>query len=527
MLKIVKAVCAAALPMIFGLAWIPPEASAQLLSPAPGGIVVTITSPPSGARAGGAVTVAASVSNADSLGVAGVQFQLDGAALGAEDITAPYSVSWDTATASDGWHTLTAVARDPSGLQFSSDPVTVTVSNTPPPPAPVTRYEETDASVTYSAGWIQGDSGWPWSGGTTAYSRTPGAQATFTFTGTSVTWIGYRSGFGGIARVFVDGVFVSDVDLFARASNELRVPAFTMSGLTDSSHTLTIEVTGLKNQDSLADGQMDTLVVVDAFDVPGAPVSRLQETDPAVAYTAGWAGEDLGKTQWSGRFATVSTTAGAQAALTFNGTAISWIGYRGPDTGTARVYLDGVFAGEVDTYSATERVQDTVFTATGLADASHTLTIEATGLKNAASAGALIAVDAFDVTTLGTRFEQTDWSVTYAGDWTLANHNRAWSEGTMAESRTAGAQATVTFAGTSVSWIGARAPQTGIARIYLDGSFAAEVDTYAPTVGLQNTMFTAAGLADASHTLTIEVTGQKNPAATDLWIVVDAFDVRP
>jgi len=97
----------------------------------------------------------------------------------------------------------------------------------------------------------------------------------------------------------------------------------------------------------------------------------------------------------------------------------------------------------------------------------------------------------------------------------------------MAESRTAGAQATFTFAGTSVSWIGARAPQTGIARVYLDGIFAAEVDTYAPTVGLQNTLFMAAGLADASHTLTIEVTGQKNPAATDLWIVVDAFDVRP
>jgi hypothetical protein len=34
----------------------------------------------------------------------------------------------------------------------------------------------------------------------------PGAQATFTFTGTLVTWIGQRSGDRGIARVYVDGV---------------------------------------------------------------------------------------------------------------------------------------------------------------------------------------------------------------------------------------------------------------------------------------------------------------------------------
>jgi len=96
----------------------------------------------------------------------------------------------------------------------------------------------------------------------------------------------------------------------------------------------------------------------------------------------------------------------------------------------------------------------------------------------------------------------------------------------MAESRPAGAQATFTFTGTSVSWIGARAPETGIARVYVDGSFVADVDTYAPTPGLQNTVFTATGLADATHTLTIVVTGERNPAATEPWIVVDAFDVR-
>jgi hypothetical protein len=491
--------------------------------PGSGGGGVTITSPPSGARVSAAITVPASATT--PLGVAGVQFKLDGVDLGAEDTTAPYSVTWDTTTAADGWHTLTAVARDSSGFQYVSDPVTVTVANTPAPATPVARYEETDASVSYGSGWIQGDTGWSWSGGTAAISVMPGAQATFTFTGTSVTWIGQRSGDRGIARVYVDGVYVSDVDLFSRTT-EVRVPVFTMSGLTPSRHALTIEVTGLKNPESLVANSAYAAVVVDAFDVPGLPVSRLQETDPAITYTDGWTGGDP-SFRWSAQFAAFSSTPGAQAALTLDGTSVTWVGYRGPETGIARVYLDGTFAGEVDLYSPAQRVQDSLFTATGLTDASHTLTIEVTGQKNAASTGTWVQVDAYDVTALGTRFEEADWSVSYSGEWDRPNRDRAWSGGTAAESAAAGSRATFTFSGTSVNWIGAYGAMTGIARVYLDGMFVTEVDTYSSTEAPQKTVFTATGLVQGSHALTIELTGRKNPASTGTWVIVDAFDVRP
>ena len=66
---------------------------------------------------------------ADNVGVAGVQFKLDGANLGAEDTAAPYSVSWNTTTAANGSHTLTAVARDAAGNTTTSAAVTVTVDN--------------------------------------------------------------------------------------------------------------------------------------------------------------------------------------------------------------------------------------------------------------------------------------------------------------------------------------------------------------------------------------------------------------
>jgi fibronectin type 3 domain-containing protein len=89
---------------------------------------VSITSPAGGATVSGSIAVSASAS--DDGGVAGVQFLIDGANLGAEDTTAPYSVSWGTTTAANGSHTLTARARDAAGNTTASAAVTVSVSNT-------------------------------------------------------------------------------------------------------------------------------------------------------------------------------------------------------------------------------------------------------------------------------------------------------------------------------------------------------------------------------------------------------------
>ena len=52
-----------------------------------------------------------------------------------------------------------------------------------------------------------------------------------------------------------------------------------------------------------------------------------------------------------------------------------------------------------------------------------------------------------------------------------------------------------------------------------------DVDTYAPAAQFRAVVFSRAGLAPGSHTLTIEATGLKNPASTDVFIVVDRFDV--
>src|SRR3989449_7805071 len=91
-------------------------------------------SPANGATVSGTITVTANAS--DNVGVASVQFQLDGANLGSLDTTSPYSVSWNTATASNSSHILRAVAKDAAGNSTTSASVTVTVSNAADTAAP-------------------------------------------------------------------------------------------------------------------------------------------------------------------------------------------------------------------------------------------------------------------------------------------------------------------------------------------------------------------------------------------------------
>src|SRR5262249_58403334 len=67
-----------------------------------------ITAPASGTTVSGTSNVTASAT--DNVAVAGVQFKLDGANLGAGQTLPPYSLPSHTTTAADGSHVLTVVA---------------------------------------------------------------------------------------------------------------------------------------------------------------------------------------------------------------------------------------------------------------------------------------------------------------------------------------------------------------------------------------------------------------------------------
>ena len=113
-----------------------------------------------------------------------------------------------------------------------------------------------------------------------------------------------------------------------------------------------------------------------------------------------------------------------------------------------------------------------------------------------------------------------------AGFSVQGHTERAWSGGTAALSASAGSHATLMFTGTGVSWIGFQGPQAGIARVFLDGTQVAQVDTYAPAEQLQAVLFTSSGLTADLHFFSDD-RGDGHPAATEAFIVVDAFDVTP
>ncbi|HWA25846.1 MAG TPA: glycoside hydrolase family 9 protein [Lacunisphaera sp.] len=149
-----------------GLLWkvggsTPPPSSGDTTAP-----MVSLTAPAASSTVSGtAVTLTASAS--DNVGVAGVQFQLDGANLGAEDTAAPFTAPWNSSTVSNGAHTLRAIARDAAGNITTSAGVSVTVSNTtvtPPstPPATSSGAWVDDALPAGATGSGSGGDTWNW-----------------------------------------------------------------------------------------------------------------------------------------------------------------------------------------------------------------------------------------------------------------------------------------------------------------------------------------------------------------------------
>ncbi len=110
-----------------------------------------ITSPTNGAAVSGNVAINATAS--DNIGIQRVEFLLDGGLLGS-DASAPYGMTWNSATASNGAHTLLARAVDLAGNTGTSAAVGVTVSGggqTGPVTAQFANEDANDGYVKASA----------------------------------------------------------------------------------------------------------------------------------------------------------------------------------------------------------------------------------------------------------------------------------------------------------------------------------------------------------------------------------------
>ena len=109
-------------------------------------------------------------------------------------------------------------------------------------------------------------------------------------------------------------------------------------------------------------------------------------------------------------------------------------------------------------------------------------------------------------------YEGTGWQYgTETGAYRGDNH---WTN-------TAGDTVTIRFKGTGIQYCGAKAPGHGIAAFSVDGGEEELVDLYQAQRQDQLVLFEVQDLEYGEHTLTVRVTGEKNPAATDSFVVAD------
>src|SRR5260221_569177 len=186
--------------------------------------------------------------------------QIDGGAPTQVDTYSPaakYQQIVFTATwLADANHTFTITT---TGLKNAASSSSTLVVDAFDAFTPGRRYEEYESSVPFAGGFWENRDTRVWSEGHSLVSRDTGATATFTFTGTSVSWIGCeKASAGGTANVYIDGVLQTEVHLHQSYPIEgYQMTVFRADGLTNGPHTLMIQVTSTDQ----------SYVVVDAFDV--------------------------------------------------------------------------------------------------------------------------------------------------------------------------------------------------------------------------------------------------------------------
>ncbi len=108
-----------------------------------------------------------------------------------------------------------------------------------------------------------------------------------------------------------------------------------------------------------------------------------------MTYSGTWTGAS--NTYASDDSLNYATVNGATASYTFTGSSVSWVAYRGPNRGSAAVYVDGVQTATVNLYSGTYYAKQVVFAASWGSNGTHTIKVVCLGM----SGHPRVDVDAF------------------------------------------------------------------------------------------------------------------------------------
>ena len=259
---------------------------------------------------------------------------------------------------------------------------------------------------------------------------------------------------------------------------------------------------------------------------PQSSLSIYQETDPTLAYAGSWGTAD----QWGALGGTFkyATTSGAGLTIKFNGNCLDLIGKKSPQYGKARILLDGVDSGYVDFYDSKWTYQQLVYTTGTIADGQHTLTLEWSGVKNAASTGYLVNIDAMVVCgkliqqpVPGT-CQQSAEQLAYSGAWTDVLDSSA-DGGSFFHANAPDSSLVVEFDGAGLEWFAKTSLVYGKALLSLDGGEPVLVDMFSGPTLYRQCVDSTGPLEYGKHRVSIKWSGLKNAASLGYAINVDSF----
>ena len=116
--------------------------------------------------------------------------------------------------------------------------------------------------------------------------------------------------------------------------------------------------------------------------------------------------------------------------------------------------------------------------------------------------------------------QQGSSAIAWTGAWSTTI-DAAHSGGSSRRASLGGASAKITFTGRSFAWVGTRATNRGVARVWVDGVLVATVDTRAATTINRAVLFARTWASAGTHTVRIVVVGTAGRPRVD----VDAFEI--
>ena len=181
------------------------------------------------------------------------------------------------------------------------------------------------------------------------------------------------SGSGGLTvQDGAGGTFLASVSVPAGVSSWSQ---YSCSGTVPADGTLALALgTGTLSANQYVAWDSASLIVSGG----GGGTTEVDDTSGAITYNGTWTAAST--TGCYDNTQHYSNTTNDNVQFTFTGTSIIWVGARWNNHGMTDVYIDSVYQGRVDAYSASNLLQQNLFEKTGLSNGSHTIKLVCTGV---------------------------------------------------------------------------------------------------------------------------------------------------